>query len=308
MEYKVVKPLFKYIGGKTWLRTKLREKVSKVLSNKEIKYYVEPFAGGLGSFLSVYDVLLTNNISNVVLGDINSNLINLYKHINSHTEELIEDTILLEKGFSKTISIPSDIKHTKEELKDAETYYKEIRNSFNINKKEDTPLQSARLIFLQKHSFNGVYRENSKGDYNTPFNWSPSSMEKIIGERILELAEVFSSFNMSFIIGSYEKHKYTKDSLFYLDPPYLNEKELIENQYNQAGFTLVNQLELIDKIKDTNFIYSNHNSIILTDALSKLNVIEIEYINRKNIMSASASTRADDKQELLATLINLTFD
>lgn len=303
MEYKVVKPLFKYIGGKTWLRNRLRENVLNVMSHKQIETYIEPFSGGLGSFLSVYDILLENKVRNVVLADINYNLINLYKHINSHTEELIEATIKIEKDFSKTLVSSVNAKHTKEELRGAEACYKEVRNLFNKSKKENSIEQSARLIFLQKHSFNGIYRENSKGEYNTPFNWSNSSMGNIIGDRILELAEVFSYFNMSFVVSSYELHDYKEDSLFYLDPPYLNKKEVIENKYNESGFNIENQLHLISLLENTNFIYSNHNSSIILEKLSFFSKIDIQFINRKNTISASVLSRGDDKQELLATFI-----
>lgn len=297
----MAKPLFKYIGGKTWLKEVLRQKVSTVLSQKQIETYVEPFAGGLGSFLSVYDLLIENNVKKVILSDINIGLINLYNHIKSNSTELCEEIMKLEKNFSDTIKESLNKKYTKEELKDANEYFKNVRTDFNSNKGQNEVIQSARLVFLQKHSFNGVYRENSKGEYNTPFNWSHQTMDSAIEKRIEELKVVFDSFDITIELKSYELHDYNESSLFYLDPPYLNTKDLIENKYNQIGFNINNQLELISKIKGTNFIYSNHDSEVLEEELKKNRNVEILRINRKNIMSASSASRANDKLELLAT-------
>ena len=59
-----IKPLFKYIGGKSWLRAELRYLVEKIFENNKYNSYCEPFVGGLGSFLNIYDILLKNNIKN----------------------------------------------------------------------------------------------------------------------------------------------------------------------------------------------------------------------------------------------------
>lgn len=303
MDCITVKPLFKYIGGKTWLKEKLREKVLFAVKEKNFDSYVEPFAGGLGAFLGVYDILASNNIKNVVLADINVGLINLYNHIKNNHLELHDEIVELESAFSKTIHTPTDKKHTKLELSDANDYFKEVREFFNSEKGQNSIIQSARLVFLQKHAFNGVYRENGKGDYNTPFNWSPNTMEKELLDRLNDLKMVFDLFNIQFENKSYEDHSYQENDLYYLDPPYLNTKEVIENKYNQSGFNISNQMELILKIKNTNFIYSNHDSEILENELKTLESINIERINRKNIMSASSATRANDKLELLATYI-----
>lgn len=301
----MAKPLFKYIGGKTWLKEKLREQVSNVLSKKTINTYVEPFAGGLGAFLGIYDLLIENNVKKVILSDINIGLINLYNDIKFHSEQLCADIINLEQEFSKTVNEPASNKHTKEELEEANQYFKTVRSNFNLHKGDNSTEQSARLVFLQKHSFNGVYRENGKGDYNTPFNWSAATIDLTIKDRIVELKQVFDAFDIVFEVKSYEHHDYNDNALFYLDPPYLNTKDVMENKYNKDGFNIDNQLDLINKIQQTNFIYSNHDSEILENELNKNSRVEIARINRKNIMSASSASRADDKSELLATFINI---
>lgn len=302
---KSVKPLFKYIGGKTWLKTELNKELQLILeNNKEITTYIEPFAGGLGAFLGIYDTLTKYQIQKVILSDINSGLINLYNHICNQKDTLIKEVIIIEKEFST--KVPLNIKEikNKEVLKksliEAESFFKNIRKDFNINKGNDNVTQSARLIFLQKHSFNGVYRENGKGEYNTPFNWSGNSMLETIELKINELYDVFNLFDIKFIVSSYSEIEYNKNSVYYLDPPYINES-IIENKYNKDAFGLKEQLDLISKIKNLNFIYSNHYSEILLQELKKNANHEIKEISRKNIMSASSESRQIDKIEILVT-------
>ena len=75
MDYKKIKPILKYIGGKTWMREHLRKEVSCILKKQSINHYSEPFSGALGAFLSVYDILIDNNIKKVTLNDLNQHLI-----------------------------------------------------------------------------------------------------------------------------------------------------------------------------------------------------------------------------------------
>lgn len=304
-EKKSIKPLFKYIGGKTWLKNELNCELEKVLdNNEEVTTYCEPFAGGLGAFLGVYETLLKYKVKNVILSDVNEGLINLYAHICNQKDALIQEVIAIETGFSE--KVPLNIKNVKEkesikkELVDAEEFFKKVRKEFNNHKGENSISQSARLIFLQKHSFNGVYRENGKGEYNTPFNWSGNSMLETVAPKINELYEVFHLFNIQFMVSSYEKIEYNSNTVYYLDPPYINES-IMENKYHQEKFGLKEQLDLLSKIKNVNYVYSNHYSEELIAELKKDVKNNIQEIARKNIMSASAESRKFDKVEILVT-------
>lgn len=296
-----VKPLFKYIGGKSWLRDELRSAISQNL-NQNINTYVEPFAGGLGAFLNIYDILLEKNIENIVLSDINETLIFTYNSIKKEPENLIKEFLLLETEFNKKVDIKwketKDKNESKKYLKEAELFFNKVKKDFNLNKNNINIQQSARLIFLQKHAFNGVYRENLKGEYNTPFNWSGSNMLETIEVKVKEISELFNKFNLEFKCQSFEEIKYDDNTLYYLDPPYLNE-EITENKYNKNSFGIESQLLLLDKINGKNFIYSNHKAKLLLEEFSKFKDIQIKEIARKNIMSAKSSTRQDDKIEIL---------
>lgn len=309
IENKTVKPVFKYIGGKSWLREQLREKVEKQLIAKNIKLYIEPFAGGLGSFLSVYDILIKHKIENVVLNDINAKIIMFYKCLRDTPELLLENFTLLETNFALTIPdevrklhITKDKVVLKEKLESANDYFKSCKEKFNTTKNEIEI--SSILLFLQFHSFNGIYRENSKGLYNTPFNWDYKKIDiELIKSRIFSVRDALKSLNVKLSTGSYEGVIKNKDALYYIDPPYINENNLNENAYSKNGFSLSDQQNLLLLLCDKNYIYSNHKNENLKIIINKENkgITEIEYINRKNIMSSKKESRKDDKIEILVT-------
>ncbi len=311
MEYKKVIPIFKYIGGKTWLKNHLRKSIEAVLKNKKhIDTYVEPFAGGLGAFLSVYDTLINMGIKNIVINDINKKLIDFYVVVNNQSEDLISEYLKLELDFEKTIPENArqlNISKHKEQLKPlmskADDFYKSIRDKFN--KETNSVKSSACLLFLQKHCFNGIYRENSKGEYNTPFNWEPKVFTNgEVNERVNDLKEVFSRFNINFSSKSFESLDYNKNTIYYLDPPYAND-EMIENKYNKIGFGMNEQKKLISLLKDMKFVYSNHYNQELLNEFDKFGChYLLQKISRKNIISASAEGRKIDKIEMFLETID----
>ncbi len=302
-----IKPLFKYIGGKTWMKNHLRQELEHLFSLTKSETYVEPFAGGLGAFFGVYDVLLRNGIKNIILNDINPVLIAFYKQVKTNPDFIIKHYVSLENSFNKLIplNIKNNIKTLSKEdikvaLKDAENFYLEVRDIFN--KEKDVEQKTYKLLFLQKHCFNGIYRENSKGEYNTPFNWGVNEFrEEDIKEKIQEVQKVFNLFNIEFNNQSYIDISYNKSNIYYLDPPYIND-DILENKYNKDVFTAKEQFDLIEKIKDVPFIYSNHKNQKLLDKFNEsFDEIHIREIKRKNIISSSAKSRAEDKIEILIT-------
>lgn len=303
----MTKPIFKYIGGKRWMQEKLREKVSLALSlNPTIDSYCEPFCGGLGSFLSVQDILFEHGIKSITLNDINQNVINFYYDVKEYPYDLIQKYFSLEAEFLNTVP-PNwkEVKKTssKEEQKylldPSNLFYKEIRDHFN-----SSPMgvdKSAYLLFLQKHAFNGIYRENKSGKHNVPFNWNGDFVNKEETQnRILELSHLLNSFNILLTSKSFEAIEYVSSTLYYLDPPYLNDNGL-ENKYSKGGFGIERQRCLIEKIKNVPFIYSNHNSQTLMNIFTELELksLVFEMVSRKNIVSSSSASRSDDKNEML---------
>lgn len=301
-----VVPLFKYIGGKSWLKEQLNKDIDEILSqHPEINTYVEPFAGGLGAFLGVHNTLLKHNIKNVIINDINHKIIVFYGIVQTNPDGLINEYINLEKGFINTIPQEcltlhkvKDKDRIKELLQESANYYLSVRSAFNTEL--NTLKMSAQFLFLQHHCFNGIYRENSKGDYNTPFNWEARIInENTIREKIYDVVDVFKKFSITFTIGSFEDIDFSQSALYYLDPPYINEIEAMENAYHKDAFNLNKQLDLINLLRGKCYLYSNHYNDNLITAFENIGYKSILKINRKNIISASKESRKNDKIEIL---------
>ena len=140
-------PLIKWIGGKSQLLVKLRSLMPKSYNN-----YYEPFIGGAALYCNICP-------NSAVINDINPKLINLYNAVKSDTDNLISLLDSLQAQFN---SYPTQ--------REREDFYYQTRTQFNTE-----PLnaeQAAHFVFLNKLCFNGLYRENTKGEFNAPFNGS----------------------------------------------------------------------------------------------------------------------------------------
>ena len=142
-------PLIKWVGGKAQLLVKLRS-----MMPKEYHTYFEPFIGGAALYCNICP-------NSAVINDINPKLINLYSAVKSDTDNLISLLDSLQAQFNGYLT-----------QREREDFYYQIRTQFNIE-----PLgteQAAHFVFLNKLCFNGLYRENTKGEFNASFNGSTS--------------------------------------------------------------------------------------------------------------------------------------
>jgi DNA adenine methylase len=315
-----IRPIFNYIGGKSWLREELRNQfnfmhISRNMSN--INTYIEPFCGGLGAFINVYDILLSMGIKKVILNDINSHLINFYNVMLFNKNDLLKSYMIIENEFlttiperAKKLNKTKDKAEIKALLINSERYFRKIKSLFNetndktLNENEKI-IKSAQLLFLQNHCYNAVYRENSKGEYNTPFNWDHKTYKiENIEKKLNDLLLVLSLFNeVKFTNITFKDIEHNCCELIYCDPPYINEKEG-ENKYNQSGFNKEDQILLIEKISPYQFIYSNHKNDLLVNEFEKHTQFLIKEVKRKNIMSSKNASRSEDKTEILVVKFN----
>ena len=134
-----MKPFVKWAGGKSQLLERLTSKIPDNFGR-----YHEPFVGG-GAFL------LSFMPKKATINDSNEKLINVFNQLKMHLEELI----------SSLSDLDSEI-CTKER-------YSQIRDTYNAKKELDAE-NAAMFIWLNKHCFNGLYRVNSKGMFNVPWN------------------------------------------------------------------------------------------------------------------------------------------
>lgn len=264
------KPFVKWAGGK-------RQIVNILLSNvpKSFNRYFEPFVGG-GA------LLFELKPKKAVISDINEELINAYRVIKGNVDELIE----------------SLKKH-----KNSADYYYSIRA---INPKTLNPVERAsRFIYLNKTCFNGLYRENSKGEFNVPFGKYKNP--KICDEENLRAVSQFlNSIDIEIFNSDYkETCELTQPGDFiYFDPPYYPvSKTSSFTKYNSKDFSEEDQIELSQIFKELDkkgcyVMLSNSD----TEFIRKLyEGYRIQVINTNRFINCKANKRKNASFELLIT-------
>ena len=246
-------PFVKWAGGKRGLLSQILPLFPKQFNN-----YLEPFVGGGAVFFELFSKGILND-KKIYLFDINSELINTYYVIKSDPKKLIDKL----ENFAKN--------HTKE------FYYKvrewDRKDNFNDL---DPVTKAARFIYLNKTCFNGLYRVNKKGYFNTPIG---SYKNPNICDTQTILANSFALKNTIIQNSSFENViKFAKKGdLVYLDPPYYplnktsnftsySEFEFLEDK-QQKLFDIFYQLDkkgclVVQSNSDTNFIknlYANYD-------------------------------------------------
>ena len=206
-EHRIIqaKPFLKWAGGKTQLLPTLDCFLPKVFPTQQNATYIEPFVGG-GAML-FYMLRTYSNIKRAVVNDINPHLITTYKVIRDLPGELIELLEDTQHDFYKIESIDGQ-----------RDFFLGIRNKFNQSAL--TPVEeAAHMIFLNRTCFNGLYRENSKGQFNVPFG--RYARPTICDTRLLimdgELLKRVAILQGDFAQTARYAGGYT---LIYLDPPY----------------------------------------------------------------------------------------
>lgn len=248
-----VLPFVKWAGGKKQLLSEIENHIPQQFSE-----YYEPFVGG-GA------VLFHLQPKRAVINDSNAELINLYTVIKESSEELIENL---------------------KQHKNEEKYYYHIRGIDRDKKKYQqlTHIQRAsRIIFLNKTCFNGLFRVNSSGEFNTPFGFykKPNIVNDI---KIRAVSNYFSKNDIQIFNTDYEKSLSTikKGAFVYFDPPYdpLSDSSSFTG-YTKHGFGKNNQEQLrnvCDLLNDkgVKFLLSNSSTEFIRNLYKDYNIFSIK--------------------------------
>ncbi len=257
-----IRPFVKWAGGKR----QIIDKLIKYAPKKFNKYY-EPFVGG-GAFLFELEPKYA------VINDYNIELINVYNCIKDKNK------------YKKVLKILDDY-----EIKNSKEFYYEIRNMDRdkslYNKLSDIE-KCARTIYLNKACFNGLYRVNSKNEFNVPFN----QKEKVntYDKDNVELISLYLRNNdITILNGDFEDAvKSAKANDFiYFDPPYDSDTDTFTS-YTNNGFNRDDQIRLSEVFKKLDkkgcyVMLSNHNTKLINELYRDYNIHVI--MAKRNINS-----------------------
>lgn len=240
---KLVTPFLKWVGGKRQLMPSI---VQHLPANIQNYNYVEPFVGG-GA------VLFHLNPKNAIINDFNKELINVYEVIKNNLEELIEDLKVHENNAD---------------------YFYELRGLDRTEKFQNLTLvqRASRIIYLNKTCFNGLYRVNNAGEFNSPFGRYKNP--NIVNEPTLKAVNKYlNSNNIIIKSGDYSEvlKEVNENSFVYLDPPYhpISESSNFTG-YVQGGWNMYDQVDLRKACDELNengvkFLLSNSSAEFIKD-------------------------------------------
>jgi DNA adenine methylase len=222
------KPFIKWAGGKTQLLPDIQSRLPFELSSGKIKRYIEPFIGGGAVFFSFAQFY---NLEEIIISDINTELLIVYKTIKEDVEGLIEQLNRLKKRFFAN--------------SERERFFYEQRDLFNNNVSEiqfthfrsDWIPRAAQFIFLNRTCFNGLYRTNSKLHFNVPFGKYENPM--IYDEENLRAVSDLLQ-NVEILRGDFELCEpfANEETFIYFDPPYRPiSKTSSFSTYHKSEFT-----------------------------------------------------------------------
>ncbi len=245
----LVMPVVKWVGGKRQLLPSLLP-----LLPKRISSYCEPFLGGGAMLFSLQPM-------KAIVNDVNSDLILMYEVIRDKVDELI----------AELATHPNTEEH----------FYK-IRD-WDRNKNQYDALgkvkKAARLIYLNKTCYNGLFRVNSSGEFNSPFGHYKNP--NIVNAPTLKAVSVFlKQSEVNFLNCDYQEvlAELPRGTFVYMDPPY----DPVSNSasftgYAAGGFSREDQVRLRECCDDLTrrkikFMLSNSSTDFIREQYANYNL------------------------------------
>jgi DNA adenine methylase len=274
MANKLVSPFLKWVGGKRQVMPAIEQHLPKGIKSK---VYIEPFIGG-GA------VLFHLQPEKAIVNDFNSELVNVYKVIKNDLESLILD---LQKH------------------KNESGYFYEIRSVDRSNEfKNLTDVERAsRIIYLNKTCFNGLYRVNSSGEFNSPFGKYKNP--NIVNEPTLRaVSHYLNSKNIQLRNVDYADvlQEADENSFVYLDPPYYPVSESSDfTGYVKGGWGIHDQIRLreaCDQLtqRRIKFLQSNSSVDFIKEQYANYN---IHIIKANRAINSDGEKRGEIEEVLI---------
>lgn len=242
-------PIVKWVGGKRQLMFELLKNMPK-----DYNRYFEPFIGGGALFFELQP-------NNAYISDMNEELINLYQVVRDNVDELITD--LQKHDISKE-------------------YFMEIRNIDRTEEYQNWSdiKKASRFIYLNRTCFNGMYRVNSKGEFNVPFGHYKNP--RILDENnLINCSHLLQRTEIKQADFSEVLKKVKKGDFVYFDPPYVPLSETSSfTSYTKDGFDIDMQFKLRDVCNDLDsmgvkFLLSNSDTKLVNELYENYNIKKV---------------------------------
>ena len=193
MQNSKIKPFLRWAGGKNWLVPYIHRIVPS-----QYNRYFEPFLGGGSVFFALTPKKAT-------LSDANEELINLYRIMRDHPKQLREHLVFHNHN------------HNKE-------YYYQVRLSQPSSQIE----RAARLLYLNRTCFNGLYRVNKSGNFNVPIGNKNECLKEI--DRFEMYSQVLHEIIIECCDFEHALDSVREKDLVFADPPYVT-------KHNSSSFS-----------------------------------------------------------------------
>ena len=292
------KPFLKWVGGKS-------QHIHQIINSfpNHMENYHEIFLGGGSVLLAVLSLQKAGKITingSIYAYDLNQQLIQVYRHIQSNKDELIkcveqyrneyDNCPIAEKGTANRKPI-----NETEATTSRESYYYWMRKKFNAL--NDLSIEnSALFIMLNKTGFRGVYREGPNG-YNVPFGHYKKTPTIITQSEIDKISSLIK--NVIFINADFTDsiNNATEGDFVYLDPPYAPKNRTSFVGYTENGFDIdmhKNLFKLTKALTKNNikFAMSNANVELVKNNFVGYTFIEISA--RRAIHSKNPASKTTD--------------
>ncbi|MCB9675995.1 MAG: Dam family site-specific DNA-(adenine-N6)-methyltransferase [Alphaproteobacteria bacterium] len=243
-----MKPLLKWAGGKARLAPEICEAFAGPCSGT----YLEPFAGAAAVALFR---LQRGDIGDAVLTDVNHKLIAVHAAVRDHVDDVLEELA----------AMPYD---------DWKERYYQVRAAYNDGPFKG-PAHAARFIWLNRAGFNGLYRENKRGEHNVPVGrYTRVSIPD--ESHFRKVSELLRGVHLSADDFRTALTRAGKGDQVYCDPPYVPLSATANfTAYCKAPFGLPEQIALAEAARDAasrgaQVVLSNHDTPLVRDRIYRL--------------------------------------
>lgn len=260
-----LQPFTKWTGGKRQLLPELKKKLPKSYGR-----YIEPFIGGGALFLELAP-------KTAVINDFNTELVNCYEQIKKNPKQLIDLLEVHQENNSKE-------------------YYLDIRSLDRQDNFDELSAveRAARIMYMLRVNFNGLYRVNSKNQFNVPYGRykNPKIVDR---ELILSISDYLNSHDIKILNGDFEQAvaDVQRHDFVYFDPPYIPLSETSSfTSYTHEGFSYDDQVRLRDTFKALNdkgayVMLSNSSSPLVEELYKDFYIHRVEATRTNGATSAS---------------------